>query len=67
MTQETRLGHLEAAHLQLFDRIVDLEQRLAFEIAQRVALEEIILKLSTMAERVDRLERQSYSAPRRRR
>lgn len=62
-----RLGYLEAAHLQMFDKVVELEQRLAFEIAQRVALEEIILKLSTMAERVDRLERQSYSAPRGRR
>lgn len=53
---EDRLAHLEAAFIALLDRTIVLERALAFEVEQREAMERVILGLTGLPCRVDRLE-----------
>lgn len=55
----TRIEYLEAALLDLLERIAVLERSLRFEIAQREAMEQTILVLTGLPCRIDRLERES--------
>lgn len=54
---DLRLLHQEAALLALLERVALLERALFFEVRQRERMEEIILKLTGLPRRVDRLER----------
>jgi len=60
-----RLDLQEAACLALLDRVERLERTLEFEIRQREAMEAIIVKLTRLPLRVDRLEVLAKSGGRR--
>ncbi|PTE15951.1 hypothetical protein [Pseudogemmobacter blasticus] len=51
-----RLAQLEAAHLDLLTRVQVLERALRFEVGQREAMEAMVLKLTRLPGRIDRLE-----------
>lgn len=53
---EARAAAQEAALLDMLQRVQQLEQSLAFEVSQREAMEQIILRLTALARRLDRLE-----------
>lgn len=59
-----RLAHLEAAHLDLLDRVQVLERALEFEVAQREAMEAALVMLTGLPCRVDRLERAAIAGRR---
>lgn len=54
---ELRIAHLEAALVVLLDRVQVLERALAFEVAQREAMEAVLVKMTGLPSRMDRLER----------
>lgn len=54
---DQRLDHQEAALIALLDRVQVLERALAFEVAQREAMEAVLVKLTGLPRRMDRLER----------
>lgn len=54
---DLRLLHQEAALLALLERVALLERALSFEVRQRERMEEVILKLTGLPRRVERLER----------
>jgi hypothetical protein len=54
-----RLLHLEAAFLDLLNRTKSLESQLQFEVSQRRAIEEMVVKLAMLPGRVDQLEREN--------
>ena len=62
---EQRIEHLEAAFLNLCDRVAILERALAFEVAQRESMEAVIMQLINVPKRVDRLERDTSCARKR--
>lgn len=68
VSPEARIAHLEAAFLELLDRIVlleasnrELEQRLDFEVAQRIAYEAMIGRMTGLPGRLDHAEREIIS------
>lgn len=54
---DQRLDHQEAALIALLERVQVLERALAFEVAQREAMEAVLVKLTGLPRRMDRLER----------
>lgn len=65
---EARIAHLEAAFLELLDRVVQLEisnreltRLLEFETAQRTAYEALIGRMSGLPVRLDHAEREIIS------
>jgi hypothetical protein len=54
---DQRLAHQEAALIALLERVQVLERALAFEVAQREAMEAVLVKLTGLPRRMDRLER----------
>ncbi|GEM_PF-5962705 len=64
-TPEDRISHLEAAFLELLDRIGhlegenrDLRLRLDFEVSQRTAYETLVGKVACLPGRMDHIERE---------
>lgn len=53
---ELRATHQEAALLDLVERLALLERAIAFEVAQREAMEVVILRLSGLPCRMDSIE-----------
>lgn len=62
---DPRIFWLERALLQLLDRTDRLERELAGEISQRQALEEVMIAVSGVPKRVDRLELEAAACRRR--
>lgn len=53
---DLRLAHQEAALIALLERVQVLERALAFEVAQREAMEAVLVNLTGLPRRMDRLE-----------
>lgn len=62
---EQRLAQQEAALIHLSDRLALLERAFAFEVGQREAMEQILLQLTGVPKRMDRIEAEARAARRR--
>lgn len=62
---ELRCAQQEAALLALLERVAVLERALAFEVGQREAMEQVILTLTGLPKRMDRIEADARAGRRR--